>query len=185
MGTIASRMTSRTVVYSSVYSGADQRKHQSSASLAFVRGIHGDFFAINATCLQQHIRAQIQWPTHNDKAFFILMHKINQVMASLMCSLKRLNKTKNITIVCILYDAISNIQISLEIIHWTNMQNILSASAKESGNKQITCPLYFIFRGEKGANNNFVRCPILHQQGGWYMFSYFKSKIAVIVQRLE
>ena len=26
--------------YSSVYSGADQRKHQSSASLAFVRGIH-------------------------------------------------------------------------------------------------------------------------------------------------
>ena len=27
-------------VYSTVYSGADQRKHQSSASLAFVRGIH-------------------------------------------------------------------------------------------------------------------------------------------------
>ena len=31
---------SLTVVYSIVYSGADQRKHQSSASLAFVRGIH-------------------------------------------------------------------------------------------------------------------------------------------------
>ena len=29
-----------TLVYSTVYSGADQRKHQSSASLAFVRGIH-------------------------------------------------------------------------------------------------------------------------------------------------
>ena len=28
------------IVYSAVYSGADQRKHQSSASLAFVRGIH-------------------------------------------------------------------------------------------------------------------------------------------------
>ena len=28
------------IVYSSVYSGADQRKHQSSASLAFVRGIN-------------------------------------------------------------------------------------------------------------------------------------------------
>ena len=28
------------IVYSIVYSGADQRKHQSSASLAFVRGIH-------------------------------------------------------------------------------------------------------------------------------------------------
>ena len=29
-----------TIVYSTVYSSADQRKHQSSASLAFVRGIH-------------------------------------------------------------------------------------------------------------------------------------------------
>ena len=40
MGTIASQITSIAIVYSPVYSGADQRKHQSSASLAFVRGIH-------------------------------------------------------------------------------------------------------------------------------------------------
>ena len=40
MGTIASQITSLTIVYSTVYSDADQRKHQSSASLAFVRGIH-------------------------------------------------------------------------------------------------------------------------------------------------
>ena len=40
MTTIASQITSLTVVYSIVYSGADQRKHQSSASLAFVQGIH-------------------------------------------------------------------------------------------------------------------------------------------------
>ena len=40
MGAMASRITSLTIVYSTVYSGADQRKHQSSASLAFVRGIH-------------------------------------------------------------------------------------------------------------------------------------------------
>ena len=32
--------TSLMIVYSIVYSDADQRKHQSSASLAFVRGIH-------------------------------------------------------------------------------------------------------------------------------------------------
>ena len=38
MGTIAPQITSLTIVYSIVYS--DQRKHQSSASLAFVRGIH-------------------------------------------------------------------------------------------------------------------------------------------------
>ena len=40
MSTIASQTTSLTIVYSTVYSGADQRKHQGSASLAFVRGIH-------------------------------------------------------------------------------------------------------------------------------------------------
>ena len=40
MGAIASQITSLTIVYSIVYSNADQRKHQSSASLAFVRGIH-------------------------------------------------------------------------------------------------------------------------------------------------
>ena len=37
---VASQITSFTSVYSTVYSGADQRKRQSSASLAFVRGIH-------------------------------------------------------------------------------------------------------------------------------------------------
>ena len=40
MGAIASEITSLTIVYSTVYSDADQRKYQSSASLAFVRGIH-------------------------------------------------------------------------------------------------------------------------------------------------
>ena len=40
MGAIMSHITSLTIVYSAVYSGADQRKHQSSASLAFVWGIH-------------------------------------------------------------------------------------------------------------------------------------------------
>ena len=40
MSVMASQITSFTIVCSTVYSGADQRKHQSSASLAFVRGIH-------------------------------------------------------------------------------------------------------------------------------------------------
>ena len=33
MGAMASQITSFTIVYSTVYSGADQRKHQSSANL--------------------------------------------------------------------------------------------------------------------------------------------------------
>ena len=40
MGAMASQITTLTLVYSTVYSEADQRKHQGSASRAFVRGIH-------------------------------------------------------------------------------------------------------------------------------------------------
>ena len=40
MGRVASQITSLTIVYLTIYSDADQRKHQSSASLAFLWGIH-------------------------------------------------------------------------------------------------------------------------------------------------
>ena len=40
MTRMASQITSLAIVYSTVYSGADQSKHQSSASLAFVWEIH-------------------------------------------------------------------------------------------------------------------------------------------------
>ena len=40
MGAMASQITSLLIVYSTLYSDADQRNHQSSASLVFVWGIH-------------------------------------------------------------------------------------------------------------------------------------------------
>ena len=40
MGTLASQIINLTIVYSTFCSDADQRKHQSSASLAFERGNH-------------------------------------------------------------------------------------------------------------------------------------------------
>ena len=40
MGSMPSQITSLTIVYSTVHSGADQRKQQSSASLAFVQGFN-------------------------------------------------------------------------------------------------------------------------------------------------
>ena len=40
MSAMASQITSPTIVYSTVYSGAHQRNHQNFASLAFLRGIH-------------------------------------------------------------------------------------------------------------------------------------------------
>ena len=50
MGAMANQITSLTIVYLTVYSGADQRKHQSSASLA-CSPVTGEFptqMAINA-----------------------------------------------------------------------------------------------------------------------------------------
>ena len=69
MGAMASQITSLEFVYSTVYMGTDQRKHQSSASLAFVGGIHqvpgtGDFPA--------------QWP---------VMQKMFPVNDTIMCRL--------------------------------------------------------------------------------------------------
>ena len=48
MSAMASQITSLTIVYSTFYSGADQRKHQSFAALAFVCGnspVTGEFTA--------------------------------------------------------------------------------------------------------------------------------------------
>ena len=63
MTTVASQITSLTVVYSIVYSGAGQRKHQSPASLAFVRGIHraGEFPAQRASNAEN---VSIWWRHH-------------------------------------------------------------------------------------------------------------------------
>ena len=51
MGMIASQITSLTIVYSIIYSEADQRKHQSSVSLAIVWGIH-----------RQPVNSPHKWP---------------------------------------------------------------------------------------------------------------------------
>ena len=48
MTAMVSQITSVSIVYSSLCSGADQREHQSSASLAFVRGFHR--WPVNSPC---------------------------------------------------------------------------------------------------------------------------------------
>ena len=65
MTTMASQITSLTVVYSIVYSGADQRKHQSSASLAFVRGTHRDLW-IPAQRTSNAENVSIWWRHHEE-----------------------------------------------------------------------------------------------------------------------
>ena len=65
MGRIASQITSLTIVYSIVYSDADKRKHQSSASLAF----GGEFTAQMASYTEN---VSIWWRHHVQKSYFIL-----------------------------------------------------------------------------------------------------------------
>ena len=62
VGAMASQITSRTIVYSTVYSDADQRKHQSSASLAFVRGIH-----------RGPVNSPHKWPVNAGNVSIIMM----------------------------------------------------------------------------------------------------------------
>ena len=62
MGVITSQITDLTIVYTNVYSGADQRKHQSSASLAFVRELTGEFPAQMASDAEN---VSIWWRHHD------------------------------------------------------------------------------------------------------------------------
>ena len=59
MGAMASQITSLTIVYSTVYSDADQRKHQSSTSLAFVTGEFPAQMASNAENVSIWLRHQV------------------------------------------------------------------------------------------------------------------------------
>ena len=64
MGAMASQITSLTIVHSTVYSGADQRKHQSSASLANCAGnstVTGEFPAQMASNAEN---VSIWWRHH-------------------------------------------------------------------------------------------------------------------------
>ena len=66
MSAIASQITSLTIVYSTVYSDADQRKYQRSASLAFVQGIH-----------RGPVNSPHKWPVSRKMFPFhdVIMHK--------------------------------------------------------------------------------------------------------------
>ena len=61
MGAIASQIISLTIAYSTVYPGTDQRKHQSSASLAVVWEIPGEFPAQRASNAEKF---SIWWRHH-------------------------------------------------------------------------------------------------------------------------
>ena len=101
MTTMASQITSPTVVYSTVYSDADQRKHQSSTSLAFVWGIHRDRWIprtkgqLRGKCFRlmtsswKHINGPMQ--QQNNHCTQVILLYINQTTTSWHCVRKHKN----------------------------------------------------------------------------------------------
>ena len=76
LSTMASQITSLTIVYSTVYSGTDQTRHQRSASQAFVMGIHR--WPVNSPhkwpVTQKNV--SIWWRHHEWSGTVIFMHVI-------------------------------------------------------------------------------------------------------------
>ena len=85
MGAMTSQTTNVSIVYSTVCSGADQTKHQSSASLAFVRGIHR--WPMNST----H-KGPIRWKMFPFDDVIMLYHKM--LIGVFSHHLPRLNNKK-------------------------------------------------------------------------------------------
>ena len=80
MSAMASQITCLTIVYSIVYSGADQRKHQSSVSLAFVGNspVTGEFIAQRASNAEN---GSISW-RHHEWCGCCGMYKLLQIALS-------------------------------------------------------------------------------------------------------
>ena len=71
MSLMASQITSLTIVYPTVYSSVDQRKHQSSESLAFVRGNSQGTGEFSAQMASNAENASIWWRHHENYTFQI------------------------------------------------------------------------------------------------------------------
>ena len=67
MSAMASQITGVSIVCSTICSGANQREHQSSASLAFARGINR-WPVVHLTKSQWHRNASIWWRRHGNDA---------------------------------------------------------------------------------------------------------------------
>ena len=64
MGTMASQISSLIIVYSTVYSGAEQRKHQSASSVAFGNSPVTDEFPAQMVSKEENV--SIWWRHHED-----------------------------------------------------------------------------------------------------------------------
>ena len=79
MSAMVFHITSLTIIYSTVYSGADQRRHQSSASLAFVRGSHR--WPVNSPYKGPVTRKKVSiWCRHHDEpSIYLSQPRVNHI----------------------------------------------------------------------------------------------------------
>ena len=83
MGAMVSQITSISIVYSTVWSGADQGKYQISALLAFVKGIHR--WPVNSPHKASNAENVSIWWRHHDHARFRSGHGVSQSSSQVMC----------------------------------------------------------------------------------------------------
>ena len=136
MGTIASLITSLTIVYSSVNSGADPRKHQSSASLASVRGMHR--WLVNSPHKGPVTRKMLPF---DDVIMTIWKSKEN-----LICSYFNFDKA---IVANFAYDTIALLSWCVQTVvavwwppHWITAKRILNIIGIVSANRQWNGPKY-------------------------------------------
>ena len=137
MGAMASQITSLMIVYSTIYSGADQSKHQSSASLAFVWGIHRDrWFPAQMASNTENVF--IWWSHHGVSAtnsqpeiqscdtFFVISFNhvwaFSQVADELIC----LNNSFDNTVMTLLVNCAGLSISSITYYHWCQQYDIFA-----------------------------------------------------------
>ena len=79
MGTIASQITSLAIVYTTVYSDADQSKHESSALLAFLSGDSPGTGEFPAQMASNAENVSIWWRHHMNRLYIFLLTSVYTV----------------------------------------------------------------------------------------------------------
>ena len=115
---MASQITSPTNFYSTVYSGADRRKHQSLAPMAFVREIH-------------------RWPmnlTHKWPVTWIMLPVDDVIMV-------RLSSLSKVLIICTLISHPRETLLPMHIVTWRSLIVVLFSKSAYTGACYIRTPL--------------------------------------------
>ena len=109
MGVIVAQITSLTIVHSTIYSDADQSKHQSSASLAFVLGIHPG-----------PVNSPHKWPVTRKMFPFddVIMQKLSSGSVDPGCPQSSVIVYANLRLIKVAKEYIQNMQKTVFSISW-------------------------------------------------------------------